>query len=96
MVRKQLYITAEQELALKAHARSCNQTEAGIVREALVEYLSKTNETGLRDDKTRLVQDLIKANHALARSVSFPKGYVFDRNEGYRDREERQTDKGSR
>lgn len=44
---------------------------------------------GLRRDPTIVAQELVTANVDLSRNVSLGDGYVFDRNEGYKEREAR-------
>lgn len=90
MVRKQLYITAEQERALKASAKAEGKSEAGVVRDALVAYLTRTRGTGLHRNHASTARELVEANGDLSRNVSFGKNYVFDRMEGYEERSVRE------
>lgn len=86
MVRKQLYITHEQEQALKASAKAEGKSEAGVVRDALVAYLTKTSGAGLHRNQASLARELVEANVELSRDVSFGEGFVFDRMKGYEER----------
>lgn len=90
MVRKQLYITDEQEQALKASAKAEGKSEAGVVRDALVAYLTKTSGTGLHRDQASLARELVEANVDLSRNVTFGKSFVFDRMKGYEERSVRE------
>lgn len=89
MIRKQLYITADQERALKERAREEGIPEAEIVREALNQYLRQDSEGYLPSDRSELVEELIEGNRRLAGHLQFPKGYRFNRKELYAEREER-------
>ena len=89
MIRKQLYITSDQERALKERAREKGVPEAEIVREALNQYLRHDSEGYLPNDHRTLVEELVEGNKRLAGHLQFPKGYRFNREELYAEREER-------
>ena len=89
MIRKQLYITREQERALKERAREEGRTEAEIVRLALDRHLRQESGPFVPEDRRKLVEELIRGNRRLAKHLQFPKGYTFNREELYAEREER-------
>ena len=82
MIRKQLYITREQDHALKRQARELGVSEAEFVRRALDEAVRETPsrpQTGPDDPLTEL-----QANtRRLADRHRLPAGYRFDRDELY-------------
>lgn len=45
MIRKQFYLTPEQDVALKGLARASGQTEAEVVRAALVAFAERADPT---------------------------------------------------
>ncbi len=89
MIRKQLYITPEQDRALKDRARAEGLTEAEIVREALDRHLKHENGPFVPGDRRQLIDEMIEGNLRLAKHLHFPKGYTFNREELYAEREER-------
>ena len=89
MIRKQLYITPEQERALKERAREEGVAEADLVREALQRYLWRDSERSVPEDRRKLVEELIGGNRRLAKHLKFPEGYKFEREELYSEREDR-------
>ena len=89
MIRKQLYITPEQDRALKQHAREQGVSEAALVREALDRHLHGEDRPFLPEHRRQALEALIKGNEKLAGHLRFPKGYTFDREEGYAERERR-------
>ncbi len=93
MIRKQLYITPEQDRALKDHARKQGLSEAEIVREALDRHLRRETDPLFPQDRRRLVEELIQGNRRLAEQLRFPRGYKFNREELYAEREERRFSK---
>lgn len=54
-VRKQLYLTEEQNEELKALAVMQNTSEASIVREAVAEYLERAKKMTKRDPLDELI-----------------------------------------
>lgn len=64
MVRKQIYITDEQEKALVAHSEQMNRSQSDLIREAIDEILAKHEQerrartlratAGLWEDRTDL------------------------------------------
>ena len=88
-IRKQLYITPDQERALKERARKEGVAEAEIVREALDRHLRHESGPVLSGKRRKAVEELIAMNEEVALHHRFPKGYKFDRDELYADREER-------
>jgi hypothetical protein len=89
MVRKQLYITREQERALKERAGEEGVTEAEIVREALDRHLRRESGPVIPEHRRRAVDELLAMTEEVARHHRFPKGYRFDRLELYAERENR-------
>lgn len=89
MIRKQLYITREQERALKDRAREEGHTEAEIVREALDRHLRYESSPVIPEHRRDALEELITMNEEVARGHRFPRGYTFDREELYAEREER-------
>lgn len=89
MVRKQLYITREQDRALKQRAREQGASEAEVVREALDRHLRSQAGPVLPKHRRKALEDLLAANEEIAKHHRFPKGYRFNRNDLYAEREER-------
>lgn len=94
-IRKQFYITPDQERTLKNRAHAEGIPEAEIVREALNQYLSYGGDSPVFDDRRRMAEELIEGNRMLAKHLRFPKGYKFKREELYAEREERWLKKQS-
>ena len=89
MIRKQLYITREQDRALKQRAREQGASEAEVVREALGRHLRPEVTSALASHRRKALKALLEGNERLAQQLSFPKGYRFNREELYAEREER-------
>lgn len=89
MIRKQLYITREQERALKERARKEGLAEAEIVREALARHLQYSPDPIIREHRRKAVEDLIAMSEKVSRRHRLPEGYSFSREELYDKREER-------
>jgi hypothetical protein len=88
VVRKQLYISDEHERALRARARELRIFEAEVVRRML-DGLLLDGEGGGRlagAGATEALQGFLEEADRLAESHRFQRGYVFDRNELYKDR----------
>lgn len=82
MIRKQLYITREQDHALKRQARELGVSEAEFVRRALDEAVRETPHrppTGPDDPLTELLAN----TRRLADRHRLPAGYRLDRDELY-------------
>lgn len=79
MIRKQLYITREQERSLKRKARELGVSEAELVRRALDNFdgdaVARTSHGS--------VDELIEITRRLAAKHRLPAGYRFDRDELY-------------
>ena len=89
MVRKQLYISEEHERALKARARELGVSEAELDRRML-DGLLLEGEVGRGlggADAAEALEDFLVEADRLAESHRFQRGYVFDRDELYEDRE---------
>ena len=93
MIRKQLYITLEQDRALKHYARQKGMSEAEIVREALDRHLRRNDKKVVLDSRSKAVEELIKGNEELANHMQIEEGYVFNRADIYLDREARWFEK---
>jgi hypothetical protein len=89
MIRKQLYITREHERALKDRARAEGLTEAEIVREALDRHLRPESSPVIPEHRRQALEKLLALNEDIARRHHFPKGYTFNREELYTEREDR-------
>jgi hypothetical protein len=89
MVRKQLYITHEQDRALKEQAREEGLSEAEIVREALDRHLRRQSGPVIPEGRRKAIEELLAMSDEIARAHRFPKGYKFDREELYATREDR-------
>lgn len=88
MVRKQLYITEEQERALKERARVEGVAEAEIVRYALDRHLRGAGGGVLRSRREQALQDVLDGNKRLAASLD-PATGPFRREDLYAERESR-------
>ena len=82
MIRKQLYITREQDHALKRQARALGVSEAELVRRAL--------DAAAREDARRPLPgpddplaELLANTRRLASRSRLPAGYRFDRDDLY-------------
>ena len=72
MVRKQVFITAEQNSRLKTLARRLALPEAELVRSGLDSMLDEKERAGVRDDWRRAIDEFVATpgdNSALARRV---------------------------
>ena len=87
MIRKQLYIEARQEQALKARARELGVTEAEIVRDALARALNEPatiNPTeAARAARIKRMAELDAELDAATQEASPPQGYRFTREDAY-------------
>ena len=83
MIRKQLYITREQNHALKRQARALGVSEAELVRRALDDLVrdDPSYPVGGADAEGPLA-DLLANTRRLA-NRRLPAGYRFDRDELY-------------
>lgn len=92
MIRKQLYITSQQDEALKQRSRQTGKSEAEIVRNALDNLMSSS---GLRTLHRRDELDqLIESTRRISEKHHLPAQYRFNREEIYSQREERIIKKG--
>lgn len=89
MIRKQLYITREQDRALKQRAREQGASEAEVVREALDRHLQPQPGPVLPKHRRKALEELLAANEKIANQHGFPEGYRFNRDELYADCAER-------
>ena len=82
MIRKQLYITREQDRSLKRKARELGLSEAELVRRAIdgLDRDPTSRTQGVADDPLR---ELIENMRRLASKHKLPEGYKFDRDELY-------------
>jgi hypothetical protein len=88
MVRKQLYISDEHERALKARARELGVSEAELVRRMLDGLLLDGPSVGglAGAGAAEALEGFLEEADRLVESHSFPKGYLFSRDELYEDR----------
>lgn len=86
MVRKQLYITEQQDRALKQQAKALGVSEAELVRRALDELLHDTLGAPARRE---VLDRLLTNTRHLASHHRLPAGYRFDREDAYAGREAR-------
>ena len=88
VVRKQLSISDEHERALKARARELGISEATLVRRLLDGLLvDGDGGRGLAGTvAAEALEGFLEDADRLAESHRFQRGYVFDRNELYKDR----------
>lgn len=87
MVRKQLYITEQQDRALKRQAKALGVSEAELVRQALDEMLREV--LGARVHRREALDRLLDNTRRLAEHHRLPDGYRFDRDALYAEREDR-------
>jgi len=87
MVRKQLYITEQQDRALKRQAKALGVSEAELVRQALDEMLREV--LGARAHRREALTRLLDNTRRLAEQHRLPAGYRFDRDALYAEREDR-------
>ncbi len=88
MIRKQLYITAEQDRALKVQSRALGVSEAELVRRALDHTLAGDGATGAPPVHGALAELLAHAR-SIAETHRLPDGYRFDRDALYGERGQR-------
>lgn len=86
MIRKQLYIKAEQERALKDRARELGISEAELVRWLLDGLMLEEWGGGAGGPEMGALDDFFAEADRLAADHSFPDRYSFDREELYEDR----------
>lgn len=92
MIRKQLYITSQQDDALKKRSRQTGKSEAEIVRDALDSLMSNSGQRILhRKDE---LDQLIESTKRISEKHHLPAHYRFNREEIYSQREERILKKG--
>lgn len=85
-IRKQLYITPEQERLLKEKAATSGASEAEIVREALEEYLTGGSKSFIVSRRREALKRLLDLTDEISRNHRFPEGYKFNRDEVYAER----------
>lgn len=91
MVRKQLYLSAAQDRALKRRARALGVTEAEVVRAALDETLgARAHAEPERPGRARALASLLGRLDDVSRSRTAPIGR-WSREELYDERERRWT-----
>lgn len=93
MVRKQLYITNEQERALKRRAKEEGVSEAELARRALDRLLHGGGAT-VRPGADQALQQLLDRTRQHAKQHRVPDDYTFDRTSLYAERERRSTPRG--
>jgi hypothetical protein len=90
-VRKQLYIEAEQEKALKRRAKALGITEAEIVRDALDAALAPSYAPALPENLVALEEVLARAEQLASSGHATPRGARWRRDDLYAERERRLT-----
>jgi hypothetical protein len=82
MVRKQIYITAELEAALKRLAQTTGESEAELVRQALVSYLqgssSKSSRVRAWQEERRFIESL-QGEDAAQGTRTWSREELYDR-----------------
>ncbi|RMF71524.1 MAG: DNA-binding protein [Alphaproteobacteria bacterium] len=86
MIRKQLYITEQQEHALKRRAKTLGVSEAEFIRRALDAMLRDQPREPL--PRRDALHGLLDHTRRLAETHRTPAGYRFDREALYAEREE--------
>jgi hypothetical protein len=86
VVRKQLYISEEQDRALKARARDLGVSEAELVRRLLNSLLLPGEVGGaLPLGRAEAALAFLEGAERISESHGFLEGYRFDREELYED-----------
>ena len=84
MIRKQLYITREQDRALKRQARALGVSEAELVRRALDDLVRTGTARSLEGTPGEgPLAELLENTRRLAEKHHLPSGYRFDRDALY-------------
>lgn len=86
MIRKQLYIKAEQERALKIRAGQMGISEAELVRRLLDGLMQDEWGGGAGGPEIATLDEFFAEAERLAAEHSFPDEYHFDREDLYEDR----------
>lgn len=86
MIRKQLYITENQDRALKQRAREMGVSEAEVARGILDDALLKVEDRGSVSRRGAAIREFFEEWDKITEKHGFPEGYVFDREELYDDR----------
>lgn len=92
MVRKQLYLEARQDRALKRRAKQLGVSEADVVRAALDAALGEPGAAGsaLRTTRARALRSLLDGAREIA-AAHRTSGPRYERDELYEERERRWT-----
>jgi hypothetical protein len=86
MIRKQVYITRAQDLALKERARREGRHEAAILRDAIERHLL---DSATADRPIGTARKLVRELRAMSQSREFKIEGGFDRASAYSDRPNR-------
>ena len=86
MIRKQLYITPEQDRALKQQSRALGLSEAELVRRALNEVVTGDGGLGIPPAGSALAE-LLENTRRLGKTHRLPPAFRFDREALYAERE---------
>ena len=89
LIRKQLYIRSDQDRALKQAAREQGRSEAELVRQAIDEVILRKATSPSLTPHEQALEELIQTNIDLSRQRTGAEPYQFDRDDLYREREER-------
>ena len=87
LIRKQLYIRPDQDRALKQAAREQGRSEAELVRQAIDEVILQRATSPSLTPHQQALEELIQTNLDLSRQRA--ESYPFNRDDLYREREER-------
>ncbi len=89
LIRKQLYIRSDQDRALKQAARERGLSEAELVRQAIDEVILQRATSPSLTPHQQALEELIQTNLDLSRQRTASESYQFNRDDLYREREER-------
>ncbi len=89
LIRKQLYIRPDQDRALKQAARERGLSEAELVRQAIDESILRQATPPTYTAQRQALEDLIQTNIDFSRQRTASEPYPFNRDDLYREREER-------
>ena len=89
LIRKQLYIRSDQDRALKQAARERGLSEAELVRQAIDEVILQRATSPSLTPHQQALEELIQTNIDFSRRSTTTELYSFNRDDFYREREER-------
>jgi hypothetical protein len=86
MIRKQVYIEARQEEALRRRARTLGISQAELMRRALDAVLHEERIPGARPGQEAALEKLLDNARRISWRHRFPESYRFNREEVYEER----------